>query len=92
MKTTNGFEKYIKTTVNIDSNTVLPHKSISFKVLIIAFLIFMATFLGALYQIEEHIERTNIEVVKDELRSIAAITAFHMNGNSIEEIQKPEQE
>ena len=92
MKTANGFEKYIKSTVNIDSNIVLPHKSISFKVLLIAFLIFTATFLGALYQIEEQIEKTNIEVIKDELRSIAAITAFHMNGDFVEKLQKPEQE
>jgi len=57
-----------------------------------SFLIFAVILLGISYQLEKHMRVTHIEVVKDELRSITAITAFHVNGDIVEQLQYPEQE
>lgn len=85
-------ENYIKDGFHTQANVVLPYKSISFKVLLLAFLIFTVTLFGVFYQIEKQIEKTNIGVVKDELRSIATIAAGNINGDLVENLRKPEQE
>lgn len=85
-------QNYVKDEFYTQNDIVLPYKSISFKVLLLAFLIFTVTLLGVFYQIEKQIENTNIGIVKDELRSIATIAATNINGDLVEELQKPEQE
>jgi len=73
--------------LNISSNTPL-----YFKLFVILFLTFSATIVSIAYQLEKHIEATHIEVVKDELMSIASIAAFYVDGDIVEELRESEQE
>jgi hypothetical protein len=82
----------LKTCFGISSFDFLSHTSLYFRLLIITFLVFAITILLLSYQMEKLVETTHIEVVKDELKSIAAIAAYHIDGFAVERLQKPEQE
>jgi putative nucleotidyltransferase with HDIG domain len=68
------------------------HSSFQFKIIVILFSVFSATTLGSSYLLEKNIKRIHIKVVKDELRSIAAIAAIQIDGDLVEQLQRPEQE
>lgn len=70
----------------------LAHTSLYSKLVIILFLVFTVTVLALTYQLEENIESSHIELVKDELRSIAAITAVSINGDFVDDLREPEQQ
>jgi HD-GYP domain-containing protein (c-di-GMP phosphodiesterase class II) len=82
----------LKIRFGTNSLDVLSHTSLYFKLFIISFSVFAITILAVAYQLERQIADTHIAVVKDELISIASITAFHVDGSAMERLQKPEQE
>lgn len=78
--------------LRIDKFILLSHTSLYFKLLIILFLVFAVTIIAIAYQLEKDIESKHISLVKDELRSIASITAVAVNGDIIEQFNNPEQQ
>ncbi|CQR72700.1 HD-GYP domain [Sporomusa ovata] len=56
------------------------------------FLVFTVTVLALTYQLEKNIADSHIELVKDELKSIAAITAVSINGDFVDDLREPEQQ
>ncbi|WP_094603075.1 hypothetical protein SPSIL_001030 [Sporomusa silvacetica DSM 10669] len=70
----------------------LAHASLYSKLVIILFLVFTVTVLALTYQLEKNIEDSHIEMVKDELKSIAAISAVSIDGDFVDDLREPEQQ
>ncbi|SDF42428.1 HD-GYP domain-containing protein [Sporomusa acidovorans] len=70
----------------------LAHASLYSKLLISLFLVFSVTILAVTYQLEKNIEERHIELLKDELRSLAAIAAVTINGDIVDSLREPEQQ
>ena len=70
----------------------LAHASLYSQLVTILFLVFTVTVFTLTYQIEKNIESSHIELVKNELRSIAAVSAFSINGDFVDDLREPEQQ
>jgi len=70
----------------------LAHASLYSKLVIILFLVFTVTIVALTYQLEKNIEDSHIEMVKDELKSIAAISAVSIDGDFVDDLREPEQQ
>lgn len=78
--------------VKLSEILLMTHSSIYFKVFTILFLVFSVTILLLTYQLEKNIEDKHIEMVKNELESIASMAAVTINGDIVEKLQNPEQQ
>lgn len=77
---------------SIPSFDFLSHTSLYFRLFIVTFSVFAFTIAAIAFQMEKQIETTHIDVVKDELMSIAAVSAFHVDSDAVQLLQNPEQE
>ncbi|WP_371367292.1 hypothetical protein SRRS_13050 [Sporomusa rhizae] len=71
---------------------LMTHSSLYYKVFTILFLVFSVTVLLLTYHLEKNIEVKHIDMVKNELVSIASIAAVTINGDAVEKLQNPEQQ
>ncbi len=68
------------------------HSSLYIKLVVILFLVFTITVLGLTYQLERNLEETHLNLVQNELKSIAAIAAVSIDGDVVAGWRKPEQQ
>lgn len=68
------------------------HASLYYKVAVSLFLVFSVTILVLTAQLENNMQKNHIELVKNELKSIATLTAASVDGDVVATWRKPEQQ
>lgn len=70
----------------------LAHTSLYIKVVFILFIVFSITILALTYQLEKNMQEQHIDLVKNELKSIASIVAASIDGDAVASWHNPEQQ
>jgi putative nucleotidyltransferase with HDIG domain len=86
------FAQQMKLHLNGNNVGILKYVSLYIKLFLVTVMIFGISVFGIVDYLGKHIEKVHFEMVKEELRSLATIAVFNIDGDAVARLRSPLQE